>query len=53
MAEQFLRVVGMIDPPASLLRPAMMLRIARVGDRGHGHWRPTVTQSVQQSARSG
>ncbi|OBJ32592.1 hypothetical protein A5620_24805 [Mycobacterium colombiense] len=53
VAEQFLRVVGMIDSPASLLRPAMMLRIAQAGGRRHGHGRPPVTHSVQPSARSG
>ncbi|OBK95600.1 hypothetical protein A5652_08280 [Mycobacterium sp. 1165178.9] len=53
VAEQFLRVVGMIDSPASLLRPAMMLRIAQAGGRRHGRQRPLVPRSVQPSARSG
>jgi 2-polyprenyl-6-methoxyphenol hydroxylase-like FAD-dependent oxidoreductase len=29
VASQFLRVIGMIDPPARLLRPTILLRIAR------------------------
>lgn len=33
VAEQFLRLVGMIDPPARLLRPAMMVRIGKAGGR--------------------
>jgi 2-polyprenyl-6-methoxyphenol hydroxylase-like FAD-dependent oxidoreductase len=53
VTEQFLRVVGMIDSPASLLRPVMMLRIAQAGARGHGHQQPSLTRSVQPSALSG
>jgi 2-polyprenyl-6-methoxyphenol hydroxylase-like FAD-dependent oxidoreductase len=29
VAEQFIRVSGMIDPPARLLRPSLMIRVAR------------------------
>jgi 2-polyprenyl-6-methoxyphenol hydroxylase-like FAD-dependent oxidoreductase len=29
VAEQFIRVVGLLDPPAALLRPKMLLRAAR------------------------
>lgn len=50
VAEQFLRVVGMIDSPARLLRPAMLLRIAKAGGRRHVQRQPIAMQSVQQSA---
>jgi hypothetical protein len=30
VAEQFIRVVGLLDPPATLLHPKMLLRAARV-----------------------
>lgn len=53
VAEQFLRVIGMIDPPARLLRPAMMLRIARATSRHDRHRGPVATQTVQSSARNG
>ncbi|MGE2816963.1 FAD-dependent oxidoreductase [Mycobacterium heidelbergense] len=53
VAERFLRVVGMIDSPVRLLRPATMLRIVKAGGHRHDHRRPIVTQSVQSSARSG
>jgi 2-polyprenyl-6-methoxyphenol hydroxylase-like FAD-dependent oxidoreductase len=33
VAEQFLRVSGMIDPPAHLLRPSLMIRVARTNRR--------------------
>jgi hypothetical protein len=33
VAEQFLRVSGMIDPPARLLRPSLMIRVARTNRR--------------------
>jgi hypothetical protein len=33
VAEQFFRVSGMIDPPARLLRPSLMIRVARTNHR--------------------
>lgn len=53
VAERFLRVVGMIDSPARLLQPAMILRIVKAGGHRHDHRRPIVAQNVQPSARSG
>lgn len=53
VAEQFLRVVGMIDSPARFLRPAMMLRIVKAGGHRHEKRRPIVTHPVQPSAHHG
>lgn len=53
VAEQFLRVVGMIDSPARLLQPAVLLRIVKAGGRRHDQRRPIVVRSVQQSAHPG
>ena len=34
VAGQFFRVIGMIDPPSRLMRPAFILRVARINRRG-------------------
>ncbi|WP_197373447.1 FAD-dependent oxidoreductase [Mycolicibacterium baixiangningiae] len=36
VVQDFLRVVGMVAPPASLLHPAFMMRVARAGRRRAG-----------------
>jgi len=35
VAQQFIQVIGMIDSPARLLRPSIMLRLARTSRRRH------------------
>jgi 2-polyprenyl-6-methoxyphenol hydroxylase-like FAD-dependent oxidoreductase len=46
VAEQFSRVVGLLDPPSRLMRPKMLLRTAR------GRRRPAVPQDQMVLARS-
>lgn len=43
VAGQFMRVTAMIDPPARLLRPSILLRVMRA--KGH---RPTEMRSVDE-----
>jgi hypothetical protein len=37
VANQFIRVTGMIDPPARLLRPSFMYCVATINLRGRQH----------------
>ena len=46
VAEQFIRVVGLLDPPANLLRPKMLMRVAL-----HRH-RPMTPQEPMVLARA-
>jgi hypothetical protein len=40
VAEQFVKVTGLIDPPARLLHPKILLRIALTSWRQRSHLRP-------------
>jgi 2-polyprenyl-6-methoxyphenol hydroxylase-like FAD-dependent oxidoreductase len=43
VAEQFARVVGLLDPPAALLRPKMLIRAARARRRLQAEAQPALT----------
>lgn len=43
VVQDFLRVVGMVAPPAQLLHPAFMMRVARAGRRRAGADAPVLT----------
>jgi 2-polyprenyl-6-methoxyphenol hydroxylase-like FAD-dependent oxidoreductase len=43
VAEQVVRVIGLLDPPATLLRPRMLLRAARARRRPHAEAKPVLT----------
>jgi 2-polyprenyl-6-methoxyphenol hydroxylase-like FAD-dependent oxidoreductase len=44
VAEQFFRVIGLIDPPTTLLRPRMVLRAARPRRRRRPELQPTLAR---------
>jgi 2-polyprenyl-6-methoxyphenol hydroxylase-like FAD-dependent oxidoreductase len=53
VAGQFMRVIGMIDPPARLLRPSILLRIARANRSQPIHQRPGEESAGRVTTGSG
>jgi hypothetical protein len=52
IAERFAKVAGFSKPPASLMAPSVMLRVAATNWRKRGHSGPTITRGYENAAVS-
>ncbi len=53
VAEQFTRVIGLLDPPTRLLHPKMLVRVAVANRRGRGRPSPSVAVTEPVDALAG